>query len=373
MRAPVNRARRLASALFVAALIMLPGVGAGAVLFALVDTGEIYSSGDGGTSWGVLATVPAHDAVGLAAGASTSQLFLATRSGTVYGSTDAGASWTAVGAITASDVAAFTINPDQSILALTESGTVYVSMDGGASFAGLSGITSPALVSLTRGPLGRLYALSRTGEVYESQDAGATWAAVGGISVSNAASIRQHGIELFILTRTGEVYRSQDFGRAWTPVGTITASDMRAILDLGPTLVAAAETGEVYTSFGGSGWSAVGSVQQLRVMALGVDTPVTTGVPVGTPRFTVFAPYPNPARLSAGSSFAFEATRAERLHLDLYDVRGRRVASRASDVAVPAGPSRIRWAPDGVAPGTYFLRITSESGERVTVKWSLVR
>ena len=371
----MNRIRHLASALLTTALLLLPVAGSGAVVFGLVDTGEIYSSANGGASWAPLSTLPVNDAVGLAAGVSTSQLFLVTRSGTVYRSADAGSTWSAIGAIAASDVAAFTINPDQSVLVLTESGTLYSSLDGGITFAGLAGITASGFVSLAHGPLGRLYALTRTGEVYESLNGGAAWTAVGGVAVSNATSLRRRGAELFILTRTGEVHRSPDYGRAWIPVGAITASDMSAILDAGSTLMAVSEAGEVYASSDGAGWSAIGAIQQLRVVSLGIDTPLATGVAVEerAPRFAVLGPQPNPARLHEGSTFAFEIPRAERVRLELYDVRGRRVATQRASYAASAGWNQIRWTPAGVAPGTYFLRITSESGTRASVKWSLLR
>src|SRR5688572_10315003 len=60
----------------VCTLLFLSGRSAGAAIFGLVDTGEIYSSGNGGATWNVLATLPVNDAVGIAAGASTSELFI---------------------------------------------------------------------------------------------------------------------------------------------------------------------------------------------------------------------------------------------------------------------------------------------------------
>ena len=367
--------RVLRPVLGLATLALLSSASADAAIFGLVDTGEIYSSGNAGTTWSVLATLPVRDAVGIAAGVSTSELFVVTRSGSVYRSTNSGVGWSGVGAITASDVAAFTITPDGSLLALTESGTLYRSQNGGATFSAIAALTASEFVSIARGSLGRLVALTRTGEVYESQNQGGTWSAVGRITVSNAASIRRRGAELYILTRTGEVYRSIDYGRAWLAVGAITASDMSAILETGSSLVAASESGEVYASPNGVGWTAVGAIQQLRVSALGADTPLATGVEVEESPlpFSMRAPYPNPARVATGSTFAFATTRAAaQVQLELFDVHGRRVAALDPGPFTAAGPTQVVWRPAGVTSGTYFVRATS-GGEQVTWKWSLIQ
>lgn len=358
----------------VVALLASP-TSADAAIFGLIDTGELYSSSNGGATWSILATLPVDDAVGLAAGSSTSQLYIATRSGTVYRSVNAGGTWTAVGAISASDVASFTINYDGSVLALTESGTLYRSTNGGTTFAGLAALTGSNFVSLVQGPLGRQYALTRTGEVYESQNQGTSWAAVGSVAVSNAVSIRRREAELHLLTETGEVYRSLDYGHSWLPIGAITASNMRAILDDGTTLVAAAETGEVYASQNGSVWSPAGAINQLTVMALGTDTPLVTGVEQNSsaPKFVVRAPYPNPRVGSGGATFPFAIAGPDRVRLDLFGVDGRLLASRAEESFASPGAYAIRWAPSRLPAGTYVVRLTTASGRSASAKWTLAR
>src|SRR5262249_28383251 len=132
----------------------------GAGLYALIDTGELYFSADDGVTWTARATLPARDAVGLAAGTSSNQLYLVTRSGSVYrGNIGARNPWTPAGAITASDVAGFTISALGSLVVLTSTGTVYSSADQGATFTAIASLAGSDWVSLARGPLGRLYAL----------------------------------------------------------------------------------------------------------------------------------------------------------------------------------------------------------------------
>jgi photosystem II stability/assembly factor-like uncharacterized protein len=361
--------------LLVALSLALAPTSANAVIFGLIDTGELYSSTNGGATWTILATLPVNDAVGLAAGNSTIQLYIATRSGTVYRSVNAGVTWTAVGAISAFDVVSFTINNDGFVLALTESGTLYRSTDGGTTFAGLAALTGSNFASLVRGPLGRHYALTRTGEVYESQNQGTSWAAVGNVAVSNAVSIRRREAELHLLTETGEVYRSLDYGHSWLPIGAITANNMTAILDNGTTLVAAAGTGEVYSSANGSAWSPTGAMNQLTVIALGSDTPLVTGVEQNpsAPRFVVRAPYPNPSAGSGGVTFPFTIAGPERVRLDLFGVDGRLLASRAEESYASPGAYTIHWDPSRLSAGTYVVRLSTASGGSASAKWTLAR
>jgi len=282
-----------------------------------------------------------------------------------------------VGALTASDAAGFTLAPFGDVLVLTRSGTLYASSDGGVTFTAIASLTGSNWVSLARGPLvGVLYALTETGEVAESVDFGATWTVKGALAVSNAASIRAKGSELFILTETGEVARSDDAGASWITVGALTQSGMRALLDPGSaTLFAAAETGEIASSADGISWSWVGAINQLRVLALGADTPTVTGIgeTAEAPRFTVRAPFPNPSADGAAATFSITTSRPERIRVELYDVRGRLVATRPVEVLGGGGDHSFRWAPKGLAAGTYVARYVTATGRSRAAKWTVIR
>jgi len=344
-------------------------------LFGLLSTGEFYSSTNGGATWSAIGALPLHDAAGLSAGSSTTELYIAGRSGTVYRSTNGGIAWTAVGAVTASDVTDFAVNYDGSMLVLTESGTLYRSTNQGASFTGIAALTGSNWVSLARGPLGRLYALTRTGEVTESQDGGTTWVVVGAVTVSNAVSLRRRGAELYMLMETGEVARSLDNGRTWVTVGAMTSSGMAALVDYGTSLVAAARTGEVATSANGATWTWVGAINQLSVMALGTDTPQATGVESEQPtppRFVLRAPYPNPSVSANGATFSFTIPQGDLVRMELFSAAGRLVASREAQWFPGPGTFPIRWEPGQLAAGNYVVRFTTGSGRVATTKWTLV-
>jgi hypothetical protein len=363
-----------AVALALSAPAVAPRYAHGSTLFGLLNTGEFYSSTNSGATWSAIGAIPLHDAVGLAAGASTTELYVAGRSGTVYRSTNGGIAWTAVGAVTASDAAGFAVNYDGSVLVLTESGTLYRSTNQGSTFTAIAALTGPNWVSLARGPLGRLYALTRTGEVAESQDGGTTWLVVGAVTVSNAVGLRRRGSELYILMETGEVARSLDNGRTWVTVGAMTMSGMAGLVDVGSTLVAAARTGEVATSANGATWTWVGAINQLSVMALGTDTPQATGVEgenLSPPRFVARAPYPNPSVGTGGATFSFTIPQPDFVRLELYNVAGRLVASQEARRYSGPGTYGVHWDPGELAAGTYVLRFVAGSGRAASTKWTV--
>jgi photosystem II stability/assembly factor-like uncharacterized protein len=170
--------RRLLRTILGSIVILAAGAGAGetATLFGLVDTGEIFSSTDGGANWNLLTALPLPDAMGLVAGVSPLDLYLVSTSGTSFHSDDGGSTWNGVGAIAASDVAGFVLGPFGEVLALTRSGTLYSSTDYGLTFTALAALTGSNWVDLARqNGTGRLFALARTGEVLSSTDQGVTW------------------------------------------------------------------------------------------------------------------------------------------------------------------------------------------------------
>ena len=368
--------RRFLLAALAGFLLALAPPARGGVLYALIDTGELYNSGDDGVTWTPRTTLPAPDAIGLAAGSNTSQLYLVTRSGSVYrGNLGARNPWTPVGAITASDVAGFTISALGSLVAITETGTVYSSSDQGATFTATASLAGSDWTCLTRGPLGRLYALTATGQVAQSSDHGVTWITVGAITTSNAVAIRRFQNDLYVLTRTGEIYRSINYGTTWTPVSALTSSSMGALVETPGALLAAAAEGEVASTANGSSWTWVGAINQLHVVALANDTPMITGVAeeTGAPKFLVRAPYPNPCTSAAGARFTFSIPEVDRVWVSLYDVQGRKVASLAEGAYTGGELHSFRWASPDLSAGTYFVRFVSASGLEASVRWTLVR
>jgi len=354
--------------LLVVAFALAGSPASGATLFGLIDTGELFSSGDGGVVWTVVATLPVHDATALQARNSATDLYLASRSGSVYHSGDGGSNWAAVGAVTASDVADLVIRRDGGILLLTTSGTVYESNDLGVSFAALAALSASDFTSLCQRSDDRLYALTRTGGVYESIDGGTVWTAKSAITFADGVRIRSLVNDLFALTDAGDLYRSDDAGTSWSPIGTLSQVGMRGLVADDATLVAASKEGHVWTSANGVAWTVQGSMQQLTLTALASDHPAVTGVeetPGGA--LSLGAPWPNPSH-GAALSLPLRLERDDTLELRLFDLAGREVASRPPE-PLPAGAQVIAWQPGVRAAGLYLVRARLGSGPSGTRRW----
>jgi photosystem II stability/assembly factor-like uncharacterized protein len=344
-----------------------------ATLLGLIDTGELYSSANGGVSWTAVSTLPVRDAVGLQARLTTSELYLASRSGTAYQSLDGGASWSAVGTVPASDVEDLLVRIDGALMLLTGSGSLFRSTDQGANFTGIASLTASNFVSLTQRTDARLYALTRTGEVYESTDLGVNWIAKSAITVANAVRIRSLGTTLYVMTETGDIARSTDAAASWSVVGTLSQVGMRGLVKNGASLVAASREGHVATSGDGTSWSWQGSINQLQLTALATNTPVTTGVeePPLAGRLALGAPYPNPSLDGAGV-FPVRLEREDVVRIELCDLRGRVVARRGPEL-LPAGLTQLPWNPGVGRAGLYFARLLGESGSSAKRRWIVLR
>ena len=128
---------------------------------------------------------------------------------------------------------------------------------------------------LVSGSGGALYALTKTGEVVESTNNGASWMSKSVITVPDAVSIRHLKNVLYVLTGSGFVFRSSDAAISWLPVGTLSQVGMAGLTYTSEGLVAATQEGLVAKSADGSRWNWVGGTNQIKLQALGNDTPST--------------------------------------------------------------------------------------------------
>lgn len=353
-----------AGALLVALPVLVMPRTTSAMLFGLVNTGELFASANEGVTWNVRSTLPVRDAVGLAARASSSELFLASTTGTVYRSPDGGFTWAAVGTVPASDVTDIAITPDLAVLLLTATGALYRSTDQGATFTAIAALTGSNFASLSfTTPTVRLYALTTTGEVSESDNGGASWVVKGAMPLANAIELRSVGDALCVLSSTGDVHQSTDRGTSWVAVGTLSQSGMTALARDGTALVASTAAGEVARSADGASWTWQGAIGQLTVAALATDAPASTGIedPSGSEPRLVAPPWPNPATRGAALHVTFRVGREARVELALVDVAGRLVAARQGEV-FPPGVHTLRWEAPVRRTGLYFVRLRADGG-----------
>ncbi len=126
---------------------------------------------------------------------------------------------------------------------------------------------------------------------------------------------------------------------------------------------------EVYAASQGGSTSGH-TIIHMRVNAC---TATATGIdprPAKPPRFTLGAPYPNPA--SGTTSLGFSIDRAGPVTIRVYDVAGRRVAQLLDGAVRPAGPGQVQLDTRSMAAGVYFVKM--EMGARsVSRKITVVR
>jgi photosystem II stability/assembly factor-like uncharacterized protein len=336
--------------------LLAPWPASGETIFGLVDTGELYASTNGGSSWSFRAPLPARDAVDLVAGSAAGELYLVTETGALHRSTNGGMTWNLLSLFEA--VVAALLEMAGEFHVFTGTLETFRSTDGGVTFTALGTAPASDVVSAAR-DLFTLFVLTRTGVVFKSTDHGVTWS-VAGVTppTSEAVEIRIFRGALYVLTESGELSRSLDRGASWTTVSTISQVGMCGMATTRTELLATTTVGEVAVTPTGLAWTWRGTIGQLTVRTLGTDIPGVIGIEPSEapppPSIALAAPWPNPAH---GEVFlALDLERPGTAAIDLYDALGRKWGTPLAEESLPAGRTEIRWSPTGLPRGEYWLR-----------------
>lgn len=89
-------------------------------------------------------------------------------------------------------------------------------------------------------------------------------------------------------------------------------------------------------------------------------------------RLTLAPPQPNPRQGAGAVHLAFTLPAAGAVHLELFDLVGRRRAERTLE-ARPAGAQGYDWELPELASGVYFLRVGSPTGGNAVRRWVVQR
>jgi hypothetical protein len=148
-----------------------------------------------------------------------------------------------------------------------------------------------------------------------------------------------------------------------SPTGVLTSAASQSFVVPTPNQVALGDLdrdGMLDVVIPGSGTSQIAVLLHGISIFTAVDTP-----PAAAPRVGLRQNYPNP--FNPRTTIRYTLSRAERVQLRVFDVRGRLVTT-LRDGSDPAGERRVEW--DGrdrtgqpVASGVYLYRLTTESGE----------
>jgi len=151
---------------------------------------------------------------------------------------------------------------------------------------------------------------------------------------------------------------------------------MRGLVQDGNELVAIHRTGLTARSTDGMAWDWVGTCDQVNVMAIANNVPQTpVGVPLGNPeniQLMLAQLHPNPVQTGTALHVAFTLPYAGEVIIDMFDVRGRRVAARSAE-EVRAGDASVIWKLPTLPSGVYFLRLVANRRGAVTTRLVVVK
>ena len=274
----------------------------------------------------------------------------------VHRSTDAGATWTEVW----NSPAAFRLDSIETTDAgaLLVGGTTFFggnvlrSTDDGATWSetqvGFSGVEAIGV-----GSSGLAWAAAGDNVLHRSTDDGVTWSPLpnGGWPTGTIGSLVaiEHGAPGLFLVGTGSIFRSTDDGDTWAPFGDgIPSPNVAMLADTPAGFFAGTYSAGLYRLGGATDVANAGAALDGPSLAIA----------------------PNPFR--GMTNVSWNLPRAAFVTVDVYDVRGRRVAALSPGFS-DAGRGSLAWdgrASSGarVAPGAYFVRWEADgrtAGEKV--------
>jgi uncharacterized repeat protein (TIGR03803 family) len=132
------------------------------------------------------------------------------------------------------------------------------------------------------------------------------------------------------------------------------------------------EGGTLYTATRDGGSSSnYGAVVSMAIEDV-VSVPEGPGQSIGQ-TLTVGAPFPNPGIAGGTVAIPVHLPSPDQVVLELYTPSGRLVANRQAAEFTVAGRHEIRWAPAGIPPGTYYVRVRTGSGLQGGTRWTVLR
>ncbi|MDZ4746413.1 MAG: T9SS type A sorting domain-containing protein [bacterium] len=226
-------------------------------LFVGCSDGNVYRSGNNGTSWDRANSGLANTQVNVIAGLAN-VVYAGTDGAGVFRSVDHGYTWTSVN-VNAWDNTILALEITDAVLfAGTYVGGIYKSTDAGRTWKNVNtGITNRTVTDFVI-HRNEAYASTYKG-VFKSSDDGETWSEVSnGLTNTTVSVLAADNNALFAGTSTG-IFRSTNSGKNWTlsNKGLPLNAGVHAFLVTESGVFAASWRGMYYSSNGGTSWSGV--------------------------------------------------------------------------------------------------------------------
>ncbi len=275
---------------------------------------------------------------------------------------------------------------DNSLYFGDNTGVYYTSLDSINWINRSNGLSGDAIVEMCAHPDGSIFALALNSGLYKSTNHSVSWnPAMNGVLATTCYTI---GVDsagtLFLGTRRYGVYRSTNAGSQWIN-STDGMPDSVNILGFafGPNnqVYCIDSYRDVYYSGnGGLLWQLanMGLPENAFIQTIGIDhdgylyaglvnnvvyrsqsSTAVTGKVVWAPVPTtveLLPNYPNPFNPTTTIRFSLPQ-KANDVTLKIFDVTGREVATLLNRVSQPAGMHTVKWNGEGLASGSYFVRL----------------
>lgn len=222
----------------------------GSKMAAVVNGGQIYTSGNFGTTWTPRAMTANWSAI--ATSASGTQLAATVAgSGYVYTSTDSGLNWSQRNSSGLRNWTGIASSLDGSRLVACAAGSpnggLAVSINSGATWTFLNNAISWSGVGSSADGM-NLIAVAQGVGIYVSNNGGVTWTNRAGAKSWTCATVSADGSVMAAGSFSGDIQVSTDFGRNWLPgAPTLNWAGVACSAD-GARLVAVANGGGVFLS-----------------------------------------------------------------------------------------------------------------------------
>jgi hypothetical protein len=341
----------------------------GTTLFAAADGGEtpgdpygLYISSDSGASWAVqnlrIGQGTYSDWEVSSLYVSSPVVFAAMLNGYIFRSADNGAVFreSDAGLVDASDNALYTITAlggigstvvagayASGVFRSTNSGTSWVAADSNFG-EDVSDLPSPdAFLTLQ----GNLFAATDQG-MFLTTDRGISWAAIdSGLPPVSILSLAGNGTSIFAGTDGAGIYLTTNQGVSWAAVDSgLTDVSFTALISNGTYLFAGTASDGIWK-------------RPIVEMVTGVRA-VHSSIPV---KFSLSQNYPNP--FNPITTIKYEIPTSSTVHLAVFDLLGRRVATLA-DGLKHAGVYSVSFNGTNLASGVYYCRL--QAGTYTSVK-----
>lgn len=284
--------------------------------------GEFLASFDAGATW-VVRTSPATAALGVFS-RGTNVCFAATSTGAIRLTINAGSTWSTVHAGSGFALRAGDALQQNSLgMVVGDGGTILTCTQGNDWTAEDSGTT--ANLRGMRGPEALCVAVGDGGTILYSPPGGHDWTTVSSGTTADLYDVANSSTVVYAVGDAGTALKSTDAGQSWCRLDTGTTANLRGVTlpGVGYNAIAVGEGGTILRTDNGFEPCDVSAVGDLVV----------------APQLEV---YPNPAQGSATVRLRSGNLRPQ-TRLDIYDLRGRRVATSGPDIDTQRLGAGVYW------------------------------